>query len=145
MDDASSSNNNNINNNKNTEDKTLDKSQIINALSNIDTSEIIANFRKSGAPEMSEAIPFLARPKVLNKELAGDFGFDPLNLAKDRTTLWYYREIEVKHARLAMLVSHSLGADFLDGIRYYAGWLYHSTLSLPSSPHFSFHRNYFEF
>lgn len=54
---------------------------------------------------MSEAIPFLARPKVLKKELAGDFGFDPLSFAKDRDTLFYYREIEIKHARLAMLVS----------------------------------------
>jgi hypothetical protein len=61
--------------------------------------------RKSNAPEMSEAIPFLARPKVLTKELAGDFGFDPLNFAKNRESLWYYREIEIKHARLAMLVS----------------------------------------
>jgi hypothetical protein len=61
--------------------------------------------QRTSSPEMSEAIPFLARPKVLTKELAGDFGFDPLHLAKDRDTLWYYREIEIKHARLAMLVS----------------------------------------
>lgn len=54
---------------------------------------------------MSEAIPFLARPKVLKKELAGDFGFDPLSFAKDRDTLFYYREIEIKHARLAMLAA----------------------------------------
>ena len=61
--------------------------------------------KSSSAPEMSEAIPFMSRPKVLTKELAGDFGFDPLNFAKNRETLWYYREIEIKHARLAMLVS----------------------------------------
>lgn len=58
-------------------------------------------------PDMSEAIPFLRRPIVLTRELAGDFGFDPLGLAKNKESLWEYREAEVKHARLAMLVSVS--------------------------------------
>ena len=75
---------------------------------NNDNKEFPPLLKKTTTTEMSEAIPFLARPKVLTKELAGDFGFDPLNLAQDRETLWYYREIEIKHARLAMLVSFSL-------------------------------------
>lgn len=79
--------------------------------------------RKSKAPEMSEAIPFLARPKVLTKELAGDFGFDPLNFAKNREALWYYREIEIKHARLAMLAA--------------AGWPTSELLDRPIADYFN--------
>jgi hypothetical protein len=59
---------------------------------------------KKSSPKMSQAIPFLKRPPMLTGEMAGDFGFDPLGYAKDRDTLFYYREMEVKHARLAMLV-----------------------------------------
>lgn len=56
--------------------------------------------------KMSESIPFLQCPKVLKEsELAGNFGFDPLGLAKNNEQLWEYREAEVKHGRLAMLVS----------------------------------------
>lgn len=64
----------------------------------------LKSMKKKSLPRMSEAIPFLKRPPMLTGEMAGDFGFDPLNFAKDRDTLFYYREIEVKHARLAMLV-----------------------------------------
>lgn len=56
---------------------------------------------------MSQAIPFLKAPPVLAEcgdELAGNMGFDPLNLAKNREQLMDYREAEIKHARLAMLV-----------------------------------------
>lgn len=55
--------------------------------------------------KFSKAIPFLYRPTVLTGELAGDFGFDPLGLAKNREELFYYREAEIKHARLAMLAA----------------------------------------
>jgi hypothetical protein len=54
---------------------------------------------------MSQALPFLARPKLLTGELAGDFGFDPLGLARSKEELWNYREMEIKHARLAMLAA----------------------------------------
>jgi hypothetical protein len=54
---------------------------------------------------MSQAIPFLRRPSVLTGELAGDFGFDPLGLAKNEETLLVYREAEIKHGRLAMLAA----------------------------------------
>jgi Chlorophyll A-B binding protein len=58
-----------------------------------------------GSVAMSEAIPFLPCPQVLMQStLAGNAGFDPLGLAKSKEDLWMYREAEIKHARLAMLV-----------------------------------------
>ena len=42
---------------------------------------------------------------VLDKSLAGDYGWDPLNLADSKTHLLLYREAEVKHGRLAMLAA----------------------------------------
>lgn len=55
---------------------------------------------------MSEAVPFLERPAVLDEiSLAGDYGFDPLNLAADAGSLVSLREAELKHARLAMLAA----------------------------------------
>ena len=56
-------------------------------------------------PKYSQAIPFLGRPKYLTGEFAGDVGFDPLGFASSREQLLYYREAEVKHARLAMLAA----------------------------------------
>jgi len=35
----------------------------------------------------------------------GNAGFDPLHLAQNVEQLAYYRQAEIKHARLAMLVS----------------------------------------
>jgi len=49
--------------------------------------------------------PFLARPKELKLEMAGDVGFDPLGFAKNRELLFEYREAEIKHSRLAMLAA----------------------------------------
>lgn len=56
-------------------------------------------------PKNSQSIPFLARPKHLRQELAGDVGFDPLNFSKNRDLLMEYREAEIKHSRLAMLAA----------------------------------------
>jgi hypothetical protein len=56
--------------------------------------------------KMSISIPFVQCPPALhNSDLAGNVGFDPLNFAKNKEQLWEYREAEIKHARLAMLVS----------------------------------------
>jgi hypothetical protein len=56
--------------------------------------------------KMSTSIPFVECPPALhNSDLAGNVGFDPLNFSKDKELLWEYREAEIKHARLAMLVS----------------------------------------
>jgi Chlorophyll A-B binding protein len=55
--------------------------------------------------ESSVAIPFLACPPVLSGcSLAGNVGFDPMGLAKSHDDLLMYSEMEIKHARLAMLV-----------------------------------------
>lgn len=59
---------------------------------------------------MSASLPFLPRPAGLGDingrdVLPGDRGFDPFNFATDQTTLLWYREAELKHARLAMLAS----------------------------------------
>lgn len=43
-------------------------------------------------------------PVMLDGTLAGDAGFDPLGLARSKDDLFFYREAEVKHARIAMLV-----------------------------------------
>ncbi len=56
-------------------------------------------------PKNSQSIPFLARPKELKMELAGDVGFDPLGFAKNAELLAEYREAEIKHSRLAMLAA----------------------------------------
>ena len=42
---------------------------------------------------------------VGDKTLAGDMGFDPLQIADNSEKLAWYREAEVKHARLAMLAA----------------------------------------
>ena len=57
-------------------------------------------------PEMSKALPFAPRPKLLDGSLPGDVGFDPFNFAGgDKASLMNMREAEVKHARLAMLAA----------------------------------------
>jgi hypothetical protein len=42
---------------------------------------------------------------MLDGSLAGDVGFDPLGFAKSKKTLFWMREAETKHARLAMLAA----------------------------------------
>lgn len=44
-------------------------------------------------------------PLLLDGTLAGDVGFDPLGFSKSQKTLYWMREAEVKHARLAMLAA----------------------------------------
>jgi hypothetical protein len=60
---------------------------------------------ESKLSKYSQAIPFLGRPKALKGQYAGDVGFDPLGFAQNEAQLEQYREAEIKHARLAMLVS----------------------------------------
>ena len=56
--------------------------------------------------EMSQALPFLPRPKLLDGSLAGDVGFDPFGFGGgDKATLINMREAEIKHSRLAMLAA----------------------------------------
>ncbi|KAG5184354.1 light harvesting complex protein [Tribonema minus] len=54
----------------------------------------------------SKSLPFLPKPEKLDGSLPGDVGFDPLNLsATDELglDLYWFREAEVKHGRIAML------------------------------------------
>ena len=53
---------------------------------------------------------------VLNGSLPGDYGYDPLNLAKDAETLAKYRSNELLHARWAMLAA--AGAIIPEGLAY---------------------------
>lgn len=60
--------------------------------------------QKDGEDDMSKALPFAPRPKILDGTLAGDVGFDPFGFAgADKESLMYMREAEIKHSRLAML------------------------------------------
>merc|ERR1719247_2176226 len=63
---------------------------------------------------MQEAVPAVEAPPPLPKiqtmmvgdgTLAGDMGFDPLQIADNSEKLAWYREAEIKHARLAMLAA----------------------------------------
>ncbi|CAM9852614.1 unnamed protein product [Heterosigma akashiwo] len=56
--------------------------------------------------EMSKAVPFLTKPKNLDGSMAGDNGFDPLKLSEIEDVgldLYWMREAELKHGRVAML------------------------------------------
>jgi len=61
--------------------------------------------RKPSAPKMSQSLPFMECPKVLDGSYAGDVGFDPLGFSKSPLDLTMYREAEIKHGRLAMLAA----------------------------------------
>jgi hypothetical protein len=56
-------------------------------------------------PKMSQSLPFMTRPAMLDGTMAGDVGFDPAGFAKNSYELVNYREAEIKHARLAMLAA----------------------------------------
>ena len=56
--------------------------------------------------ERSKSMPFLNQPAKLDGSLAGDEGFDPLGLSEIEDLgidLYWMREAELKHARVAML------------------------------------------
>jgi len=54
---------------------------------------------------MSASLPFLKRPELLDGSLPGDRGFDPFNFSSDPSALTWYRDSEIKHARIAMLAA----------------------------------------
>jgi len=56
--------------------------------------------------EKSKSLPFLNRPALLDGSMAGDVGFDPLglsNIDEVGIDLYWLREAELKHSRVAML------------------------------------------
>merc|ERR1719224_307864 len=57
------------------------------------------------APEPELVLPKIKTMMVGDKTLAGDMNFDPLQISDTPESLAWYREAEVKHARLAMLAA----------------------------------------
>ena len=58
------------------------------------------------AAQRSKSLPFLMQPPKLDGSMAGDEGFDPLGLSNIDNVgldLYWFREAELKHARVAML------------------------------------------
>lgn len=58
--------------------------------------------------EKSAALPFMNRPPLLDGSMAGDVGFDPLGLSNIDDVgidLYWLREAEIKHCRVAMLAT----------------------------------------
>jgi len=58
------------------------------------------------AAERSASLPFMNRPALLDGSMAGDVGFDPLGLSDIDgvgVDLYWLREAEIKHARVAMM------------------------------------------
>eukprot|EP00608_Synchroma_pusillum_P002286 CAMPEP_0198420886 /NCGR_PEP_ID=MMETSP1452-20131203/1239_1 /TAXON_ID=1181717 /ORGANISM="Synchroma pusillum, Strain CCMP3072" /LENGTH=215 /DNA_ID=CAMNT_0044141067 /DNA_START=53 /DNA_END=700 /DNA_ORIENTATION=+ len=69
----------------------------------------------SMSSEMSASVPFLKKPANLDGSLAGDVGFDPLGLSDVSEVgidLYWFREAELKHGRIAMMAF--LGAIFTE-------------------------------
>merc|ERR1719230_1132829 len=56
-------------------------------------------------PPPPPPLPKIKTMMVGDNTLAGDMGFDPLQIADNSDKLAWYREAEVKHARLAMLAA----------------------------------------
>jgi len=66
--------------------------------------------RKAVAPLRANSLsmPFLEQPKNLDGTMAGDVGFDPLGLSEIDdlgVDLYWLREAEIKHGRIAMLAA----------------------------------------
>lgn len=58
------------------------------------------------AAEKSKSLPFMNRPPLLDGSMAGDVGFDPLGLSNIDDVgidLYWLREAELKHCRVAMM------------------------------------------
>jgi len=58
---------------------------------------------KNVSPKKMADRAIFSPPVILDGSMAGDFGFDPLNLATNQQDLDLYRESEIRHARLGML------------------------------------------
>lgn len=82
-------------NNIQTKKPTLDPFRLYSNSQGIDTNV-----------DMSDSLPFLPRPLLLDRTMPGDVGFDPFHLSGDsEQTLYTMREAEIKHSRLAMLAA----------------------------------------
>lgn len=79
-------------------------------------AEFMARYKQKPAAATSSAaalvegplaVPFMGPPRYRKflGEVAGDSGFDPLNICGDVNTFTFLREAELKHCRLAMLAA----------------------------------------
>ncbi|CAM9381612.1 unnamed protein product [Sphacelaria rigidula] len=73
------------------------------------------------ADDRSKSLPMLPRPPALDGSMAGDVGFDPLGLSSIAglagADLYWMREAELKHGRIAMLaVSGVLWCDQIGSV-----------------------------
>merc|ERR1712025_396987 len=57
------------------------------------------------APPAPPPLPKIKTMRVGDGTLAGDANFDPLQISDSPAALAWYREAEIKHARLAMLAA----------------------------------------
>jgi hypothetical protein len=65
------------------------------------------DFSKPNSTRLVEWLPFgdIKAPVLLDGTMAGDVGFDPFGFSKSLKTLYWMREAELKHGRLAMLAA----------------------------------------
>eukprot|EP00600_Ochromonadales_sp_CCMP1393_P005056 CAMPEP_0174957112 /NCGR_PEP_ID=MMETSP0004_2-20121128/1898_1 /TAXON_ID=420556 /ORGANISM="Ochromonas sp., Strain CCMP1393" /LENGTH=229 /DNA_ID=CAMNT_0016205199 /DNA_START=114 /DNA_END=803 /DNA_ORIENTATION=- len=101
-----------------------------------ETFEVVAE--EEAAPVPAVAVPVAAgpvpakwlpiggvkAPKLLDGSLPGDAGFDPLGLSRSKNGLYWMREAEIKHGRLAMLaaVGWPISELWHKGIANTLGW-----------------------
>ena len=72
------------------------------------TSSSSSSVTMSSTVGRSKSIPFLKQPPNLDGTLSGDVGFDPLGLSTIKDIgidLYWMREAELKHSRVAMLAA----------------------------------------
>lgn len=85
--------------------KMIDNGDIIDVIEPLmvveDKSKIVESSRKA----QWFPIGNMKSPAILDGRLAGDVGFDPLGFSKSNKTLYWMREAELKHGRLAMLAA----------------------------------------
>jgi hypothetical protein len=108
-------------------DKAVNEASVADVQQPFEPEKVVPVRRVKNTDEwFMRALPFAARPALLDGTLAADAGFDPAGLATTKVDLYNLREAEVKHARLAMLCAAGwpLGELWDDGIA--------KTLSLPS-------------
>ena len=81
-----------------------EEAPVVSDMATAEVPSITEEPKKSSPQMMSKALPFMVRPGALDGSMVGDVGFDPVGFAKSKEDLLNYREAEIKHARLAMLV-----------------------------------------
>merc|ERR1719231_1743563 len=69
----------------------------------VQSSRSAIRIQETVAPEPPPPLPKIETMMVGDGTLAGDMNFDPLMIADNPGKLAWYREAEIKHARLAML------------------------------------------